>query len=63
MKATGVSVRFIGWGAFALSATLANCSAGGGDSGAVGVTPFSIEREGRSQLCRTNGGYSARLQR
>jgi hypothetical protein len=35
----------------------------GGLVGAVGVSPFSIERDGRSQLCRTNGGYSARLQR
>ena len=31
--------------------------------GSVGVSPFNIERDGRTHLCRTNGGFTARLQR
>ena len=31
--------------------------------GSVGVSPFNVERDGRTQLCRTNGGFTARLQR
>jgi hypothetical protein len=31
--------------------------------GSVGVSPFNIERDGRTHLCRTSGGFTARLQR
>ena len=35
----------------------------GGLVGSVGVAPFTVERDGGSHLCRTNGGFTARLQR
>ena len=31
--------------------------------GSVGVSPFNVERDGRTHLCRTSGGFTARLQR
>jgi len=35
----------------------------GGLLGSVGVAPFTIERDGAMQLCRSSGGFTGRLQR
>ena len=50
----GVTVRVTASGTF---------DENGGLTGSVAVAPFNLEREGRAQLCRANGGFTARLQR
>ena len=50
----GVTVRVTASGTFDENGAL---------TGSVTVAPFNLEREGRAQLCRTNGGFTARLQR
>ena len=50
----GVTVRVTASGTF---------DENGGLTGSVAVAPFNLQRDGRAELCRANGGFTARLQR